>query len=582
MNRRKVILNYPPVSSVWHLPVGVAQLAAVLQQDGHEVLQRYSHITGLDHVLLAQDPSVQSALSAVRNPHSNILELYDARRKFEQVSRSVSTPDQFSVERNNVSYVSVYYDGTIERALAAVADRESTMWYNYFLHVELPLVTDFQPDVYGISVSDERQFVQGCILASLVKDFFPNILVVLGGNFWGRVTRVFSHPKFTEFFKLCDCIVYKEGFQPLQSLVATLQPELACGTAWRDGDRVVLNPVTPTPTVFETLPTPVFDGGAQQWSPDTVLPLYTMSNCPMACGFCAIAAGSDTFLQRPRAMSPARIAWHMAQTGASRFDITDEIFSIQRQLALGEELRKIGHAATWQCYLTVTPELTNPDTCQKLYEAGCRAVQVGLETLSPDTLVREHKRWNKPEVYGKILHNLRDAGIQIHAFLIIGLPGEPLHWGMKWIAFLEQYGEDILTIKASRYRVTRQSPDETQNAHFKWVEMSTDIRPLHLNHGFRYRELSMQQVNAVRTLLEQACRRHWAYGVTSTLPWWANRGRFSWQELQRMAMLIPPDVDVSHLRLSLVKAQSIIKDELGQDVRLDSFSDLCRFARTTL
>ncbi len=578
----KIILNYPPVSSVWHLPVGIAHLAAVLQQDGHGVLQRYGHIAGLEYALFEQDASVQSALTAVRNPQSNILELYDARMQFEHASRSIQTRDKFVVERNNVSYVSAYYDGTVEQALAAVADRESSIWYNYFLNVELPLVAEFQPDVYGISVSDERQFVQGCILASLIKDAYPNILVVIGGNFWGRVTGAFQHPEFAKFFNFCDAIVYREGFQPLQELVATLRPQLASGTAWRDGDRVVINSATSTPTVFEELPTPIYDGGARQWSPDTVLPLYTMSNCPMACTFCAIAAGSDTFLQTPRAMSPARIAWHMAQTGATRFDVTDETFAIRRQLALGEELRKIGYPATWQCYLTVTSELANLDTCRKLYEAGCRAVQLGLETLSPETLVREHKGWNKPGTYGTILKNLRDAGIQTHVFLILGLPGEPLNWALKWTAFIEQYGHDMLTIKPGRYRIARQSPEEIQKSHNEWLEWLPDERPLHLNRDFRYRTLSTQRINGVRELLEQACRRHWAYGVTSTLPWWANRGRYTWEEMELMAPLLPTEPDVSHLKVAMAKAKSIIKDELGQDVQLASFDDLPRLLQTTL
>ena len=583
VQRRRVVLNYPPVSSVWHLPVGIAQLAAVLRSDGHEVVQCYGHILGLEYVLKEHGGAdIERALAIVSDPQSDINALYDARMIFERVSRGIATDDKFEVARNNVSYVSSYYDGSVERALEAVRNREQHLWYDYFTKVELPLVRDFRPDIYGISIADERQFIQGLILASMVKDEFPNCLVVLGGNFWSRVPNVFQLPKFVEFFNHCDAIVYREGFQPLQQLAATLNPDYASGVVWRKNGEVVVNPATQSPTDFETLPTPDFDGGARQWSPDFVPSLYTMSNCPMACGFCAIAAGSDTYLGKPRVMTPRRIAEHMANLEATRFEIFDETFPIPRQLALGKELKRIGLPATWNCYLNVTDHLAKPEICEKLYEAGCRSVQLGLETLSPDTLLREHKQWNTPENYGRILANLKAAGIQTHVFLLVGIPGEPLHWGLKWTAFLEEYGDSILTIKSGRYRLTRHSPEEKYGTHSQLIEVVPDTKPLHLNRDFRYRFTSRKKVEAVRDILEQACRRHWAYSVTSTIPWWVNRGRYSWEELREMARSLPPEPEVRHLDESIVRAKTIVREELKREVSFSSFDDVVNFARTLL
>lgn len=581
--RRRVMFNYPPVSSVWHLPSGLSQLTAVLRSDGHEVMQRYGHILGLEYVLKEHGGvDVERALAAVRNPHSDINALYDARMTFERVSRGVATHDKFELARNNVRYISSYYDGSIERVLEAVRNREQHLWYDYFTKVELPLARDFKPNLYGISIADERQFIQGLILASMVKDEFPDCLVVLGGNFWSRVTNVFHLSEFAQFFNHCDAIVYREGFQPLQELAATLNPTHASGVAWRKNGEVVVNSATQSPTDFAILPTPNFDGGVTQWSPDFVPSLYTMSNCPMACGFCAIAAGSDTYLTKPRFMSPQRIAEHMATLGATRFEIFDETFPIPRQLALGKELKRIGLPATWESYLTVTNDLVRPETCEKLYEAGCRAVQLGLETLSPDTLLLEHKQWNAPKNYGVILANLKAVGIQTHVFLIVGIPGEPLHCGLKWSAFLEQYGDNILTIKSGRYRLTRHSPEERGETHSQLIEVMPDTKPLHLNRDFCYRSISRKKVEATRDILEQVCRRHWAYGVTSTIPWWVNRGRYSWDELKRIAQVLPPEQDVRHLDNVIVRVNTIVKEELKQEVSFRNFDDVTTFARTLL
>ncbi len=109
-----------------------------------------------------------------------------------------------------------------------------------------------------------------------------------------------------------------------------------------------------------------------------------------------------------------------------------------------------------------------------------------------------------------------------------------------------------------------------------------DIKPLHLNRDFRYRSLSRKKVEATRDILEQACREHWAYGVTSTVPWWVNRGRYTWDELKRMAQVLPPEQDVRHMDNAIVKANTIVKEELKREVSFSNFNDVATFARTLL
>jgi radical SAM superfamily enzyme YgiQ (UPF0313 family) len=578
--KRKVILNYPPANSPWHLPAGISQLSSVLQNAGHEVFQRYSHILGVEYLLKEYGGEDAGwALRTIRDPSSNILDLYRARMIFENISRAIPTADKFAVVRNNVSYVSQYGSGTLEAIRLVIQNRERHLWYDYFIKVEIPIMLDFQPDIYGISIADERQLIPGLILASLVKDTVPQTLVVLGGNFWSRVPHLYSDPEFAKFFRYFDAIIYREGFQPLQILATTLNPAVAPSTVWQNGDRLVINSLPSLPTNFETLLTPNFDSAARQWSPDIVYPFYTMSNCPRSCGFCAISAGSDTYGKKPRVMSPARIAYHMQQLGR-RFDITDETFSVQRQLALGDELRRIGHKAEWQCYMTISSELLNLEICRQLYDAGCRAVQLGLESLSPKTLRRECKAWNQPGHYGRILQNLKEAGIQTHVFLMTSLPGEPLTDSLRWLPFLRQHGDSILTIKAGRYRLARMSSEEQVGSHSQYITVLPDTKPLHLNKDFHYKDVSGKRVDAIRDLLEQACREHWAYGITSTLPWWMNRGRYSWEQLRQMTALLPPEPPVSHLNRVIAKIKSIIRDELGKEVNFNSFKDIVDFSST--
>ncbi|MFD7812820.1 B12-binding domain-containing radical SAM protein [Streptomyces sp. NPDC059785] len=565
--------------------MGIAYLAGFLQARGHSVVQHYGHIEAVEYVLRRHGGEpVDKALATVRAPDATVLERHDARVLFERISAGIpSATEHFTVQRNNVICDSRLFKGDVGQILAAIDQRERHIFHDYFAEIELARIRAVAPDVVGISVADERQLVSACVLASLVREQLPRTRLLMGGNYWSRVTDAYRDPRFAVLFDHWDAIVYSEGFQPMADLVEGAHPATVPGVVRRDGDTVRLTPRTPAPVDYETLPTPVFDRGIRQWCPDFVPPLYTMSNCPMRCGFCSIAAGSDTFLHKPRVMSERRVAEHIAALGATRIDFVDEYLTIPRQLKIGRELARIGHRASWQCYLTASDQLLDPGRCQALAEAGCTAVQLGLESLDPATLRQEAKPWNHPANYGKILHNLYDAGIQVHVFIIVGVPGEPINRSLRWLSFLEEHGDHVLTIKSGRYRLTRRAPDEllaTQHRLNGLQVIDGDTQPLNLNRDqFRYTTggLSRKRVEAVRDLLEEACHRHWAYQITSSLPWWTNRGRYTLDELRTAAAHLrarrpaEPPVPAGHLKRSLSKVTSALHDELDLRMTLTSF-----------
>ncbi|MFE7194678.1 B12-binding domain-containing radical SAM protein [Kitasatospora sp. NPDC057541] len=567
--------------------MGIAYLTAILEERGHHVVQHYGYVEAVEHVLRRHggDP-VDEALRTVRDPGASILRRHDARRLFEEVSASTASAfEDFGVERNNVKCDSRYFKGDVGELRWVLDHREEHVFHDYFAGTELARIRAAGADVVGISVADERQLVSACVLASLVRERLPHVRLFLGGNYWARTMDAYHDPAFAALFDHWDAIVYAEGFRPVVALVEGAEPATVPGVVWRDGDTVRVNPRTPAPVDYESLPTPVFDRGIRQWSPDFVPPLYTMSNCPMRCGFCSIAAGSDSFLHKPRVMSERRVAEHIAALGVERVDFVDEYLTIPRQLRIGRELARIGHRATWQCYLTASDQLLKPETCRALAEAGCSAVQLGLESLDPDTLRQEAKPWNHPANYGRILRNLHDAGIQVHVFIIVGVPGEPINRSLRWLPFLEEHGEHILTIKSGRYRLTRRAPDESAASLHQLSGLQVtgeDRKLLNLNRDqFRYTTggLSRKRVEAVRDLLEEACRRHWAYQVTSDVPWWTNRGRFTLEQLRADAEVLrthrpaEPSIPASHLKRGLSKIASALHDELGLRAAPTTFED---------
>lgn len=582
LRSRRIMLNWPPASSPWHLPTAVPWLTSYLREQGHEVVQSYGHIEALDYVLRKYGGSgVDWALGVVRG-HSDVLALHQARMVLESASRQVPADGRFEVLRNNINYISEYRDGTIEGVLRAIKEREQNAWYDYFVQVEVPRAVNFNPEVYGISVADDRQLIPACVLASMVKEALPGTMVVLGGNIWSQVMTAYERPEFAGFSRFCDAVVYREGFIPMRELAATLDPAKASGTVWFDQNKVVVNPPTETPIDFNSLPTPVFELEPSQWLPEPVYPMYTMSNCPYACGFCAICVGSDTCGQPPRRMSPERVAEYMMRTGGRHFDVADESFLIDRQLAIGRALTKQGYSAVWRCFLNADERLLDPNLCRQLYEAGCRLTEMGLESLSSDTLHGEGKGRNKPEHYGQIVANLRQAGIMTHVFGMVGVPGEPMRIGLKWLAFLTEHGRDILTVKVGRYRLARMSPDGLMRRHAGLIEILKDDKPFHANLDFTYKGTpSRKQVEAALELIEECSRRHWAYEATSTVNW-GRRLLYDWSKFEQMAAAL---VDLTeheptdHLARSVNKVEAAVGQELGEKVHFSGYDDVVEFSR---
>lgn len=571
----RIALAFPPAASVWHLPAGISSLAGYLEQKGHSVVQRYSHIAAVEYVFSEQDlPATQDILQTIRDSSAGVMDFYRIRRILESVSTAIQTDQEtFRVSGNNVTFVSKRADGTIKGLLSAVASG-THLWKSYFENVEITTARQKCPDIYGISISDERQIVSGFVLAEIVKRSLPGTMVVLGGNVFARLLEAYALPEFAQIFDLCDVIVYSEGYVPLEQIAAGTQLNSVSGIVYRDGDRVVVNSITHQPVAFNTLPAPIIDTSIRQWCPDIVPTIYTASNCTKSCQFCAISAGSETFHQKTRPIDFQKLACHLSEMGATRFEISDEIFHVSRQLELGKTLNAAGyHGITWNCYLDATRQLLDLQTCKDLYTAGCRGVQLGLESLDTNILKGEAKEWNAPADYPEILENLTAAGIQVHVFIIVGLPGESMSSTLKWIPFLERHGDKILTIKVGRYRMARQAPDEQE------ISTGNDPAPLRLNADYKAPQgrLSGKKIEALRDVMEEACRRHWGYELTSSIPWWANRGRFSLDELRQMAEELTSN-GVMHksveLRKMLPRIQNGLSQETGRTASVSSYDDI--------
>jgi hypothetical protein len=116
------------------------------------------------------------------------------------------------------------------------------------------------------------------------------------------------------------------------------------------------------------------------------------------------------------------------------------------------------------------------------------------------------------------------------------------------------------------------------------VELYPDTKPFQTNRSFRYLNAthSNTKVDAMRDIVEQACRRHWAYSVTSTIPWWINRSRYTWEQLEEMAKQLPSEPDIPHLNDRIAQMRYLVRTELKQEAKFQTWDELAAFAVTLL
>ena len=163
-----------------------------------------------------------------------------------------------------------------------------------------------------------------------------------------------------------------------------------------------------------------FNGDSRQTSFDAG------RGCPFKCSFCTIINVQGNAM---RGRTPddieALIKRNQAQDMRGFF-ITDDNFArhprweeiIDRIISLKKKKR------VTLMIQTDTMSYKIPRFVDKLAQAGCRRIFIGMESVNPDNLKACGKPQNRIHEYRTMLQAWRDAGVVTHAGYIIGFPGD--------------------------------------------------------------------------------------------------------------------------------------------------------------
>ena len=332
-------------------------------------------------------------------------------------------------------------------------------------------MADCTPDMVGFTIPFPGNLYSALRCAQWLKQYHPNIKIVLGGGYVNTELRSISD---STIFDYTDYITFDDGELPLLRLLTGGE---LIRTLYRSetGEMVHINFNSKENVKFAEIGTPDYDGLVQNnyinmieltnpmhalWSNGRWNKMMLAHGCYW--GKCAFCDGGLDYINRyesaPIQLIVDRIETIMQQTGQSGFHFVDEAAPPALLRKLAEEI--IHRKLTVSYWTNVRFEKSfTPELCYMMAQSGCIAISGGLEVASPRIL----KLINKGitiETARESMKNFAEAGIMTHAYLMYGFPTETARETVDSLEIVRGLFEEGFIQSAfwHRYAMTIHSP----------------------------------------------------------------------------------------------------------------------------
>lgn len=284
------------------------------------------------------------------------------------------------------------------------------------------IIMEHKPDVVGISCMTYNR-KNSFRLARIAKSIDNKIKVLVGG----------PHPTFfpeqiIENFPI-DIVVTGEGEETIESLFEAFENNTSIenipGITFKDSEgKIIVNKSKEWSTDLNSLPMPAHHQFANEIKEKSWAHVIGNRGCPFGCNFC-----STTYFWglRTRKRSPKNVVdevEHLVKTyGVKNIYFEDDTFSIDQEWAreVCQEILDRNLNIKWQAISRFN--CITKDLLSIMKRSGCEKLTFGLESGATKILNNLHKGLNK-EIVIKGFEMLKDSGIEIGLFMMIGNPGE--------------------------------------------------------------------------------------------------------------------------------------------------------------
>lgn len=146
--------------------------------------------------------------------------------------------------------------------------------------------------------------------------------------------------------------------------------------------------------------------------------------CPYACSYCPYSKNQG---RKWRARSVESVYSELKKDvkyyGFKSIFFRDPLFTLDKKriYKLCNMIKKDNLKVNF--VFETRPELLDNNLLKKLYEAGCKAINLGIEDIHPEVLTKVNRKVVNKSLIISIVRSAEKIGIKISCFFILGLPG---------------------------------------------------------------------------------------------------------------------------------------------------------------
>ena len=312
----------------------------------------------------------------------------------------------------------------------------------------------------GISVIFTHEWPVAVKLVSLIKEKFPNIPIILGGE------HISALPEFSLNTSSIDYIVLGEGEETILELMNAIKNKSSVekieGIGYKINNEVVINTRRNRRRSVDDISYPDWDsfnvkgyhenrfvGG--MYSDGITIPILATRGCPYQCTYCSSPnMWSPLWIPRDPIRVVDEIEYNVKKFGAKNFPFQDLTAIIKKDWvkAFCEELIKRDLNISWQLPSGTRSEAIDSEIAFLLKKSGMSSMAYAPESGSDETRKMIKKQMRTDRLFDSIDATAK-ADLNLSVFLVIGFPHDlPKHLeeNKNFVERLAKHGVTDLSI----------------------------------------------------------------------------------------------------------------------------------------
>jgi anaerobic magnesium-protoporphyrin IX monomethyl ester cyclase len=285
-----------------------------------------------------------------------------------------------------------------------------------------------EADIFGISATTVDYF-RSIKIAKKLKDCYKKCIIVLGG---AHATAVYKTVD-----KIFDKVVIGEGELAFLDILNDYKNNI--DRRFYQHKHIENIDTVPFPA-RHLLPLDSIISYNLVEKGKAATSLITSRGCDYNCSFCA---SKTMWGQRVRFRSPDNIIQELEQIirdyGVHYFRFHDDTMTLNKKRLLELCKKMIPLNIHWRAHTRV--DHSDMETLVSMKNAGCDEIGYGIESASQEVLNIINKKINIEQAK-QAIKNVKDAGLRVRLFFIVGLPGETKDTTKKNIEFIDSVQPD--------------------------------------------------------------------------------------------------------------------------------------------